>query len=203
MVIGVFSAGTRSVLLNVDPEMYFCACGLSCSDPFFGIISVTVRFAIVVGTGMIFTSGIGGEDGMAFGDDFWDFAEILVEGFGDNFAPPLDGDRPEEDFSFTHSLFLLVFAMFKFVRDPSLFFEVPCFCEQIPFKDCKIIFLDLIGPRHITAGSVGMYDARAIGRETIRIEEKLSNPASTFTSSTSSGIIRSHSLNRSVESSLG
>ena len=203
-MIGVLSTGARSVLLNARREMYFCSCGLRCNDPSFGAVSVAVLFANVVEAGMIFVSGIEGEDGMVFGDVFEDFGEILAEGFGDNFAAALDGDRLEEEgLSFTHSPFLLVFAMFKFVRDFSLFFEVPFCCEKIPFRDCKIIFLDLIGPRHITAGLVGIYDDRAIGRETIRIEEKLPNPASTFTSSIDSGINRSHSLKRSVESSLG
>jgi hypothetical protein len=185
--------------------MYFCSCGLRCNEPSFGVVSVAVLLPNIVGAGMIFVSGIGGEDGMAFGDVFEDFGEILAEGFGDNFAAALDGDRPEEEegLSFTHSLFLLVFAMFKFVWDFSPFFKMPFCGEEIPFGDCKIIFLDLIGPRHITAGLVGIYDDRAIGRETIRIEEKLSNPASTFSSSISSGINRSHSLKRSVESSLG
>jgi hypothetical protein len=184
--------------------MHFCLYGLRCNDSSFGAVPVAVLFADVVGAGMIFVSGIEREDGMVFGDDFKDFREILAGGFGDNFAAALDGDRPEEEgLSFTHSLFLLVFAMFKFVCDFSPFFEVPFCGEKIPFKDCKIIFLDLIGPRHITAGFVGIYDDRAIGRETMRSEEKLSYPASTFTSSISRGINRSHSLKRSVESSLG
>ena len=80
------------------------------------MLSVTERFAAAEITGMTFTSGIDGGAGEAFGDVFEDFGNILMEGFGDIFAPALDGERPEEeDFSFTHSLFLLVFAMFEVV----------------------------------------------------------------------------------------
>jgi len=178
-----------SVLRTVHAGMYIFGCGLRPNDPLFGETSVVSFFAVGVGIDGAFIPRSDGGDG----DDF-----------GEALAVALDSDRPEEErFILPHSLFLLVSAIFEFARDFSPFLDVPNFCEKIPVRDCNIMFLDLIGPRHITAGSVGMYDDKAIGRETIRIEEKLSNPASTFTSSTSSGIIRSHSLNRSVESSLG
>jgi hypothetical protein len=59
-----------------------------------------------------------------------------------------------------------------------------------------ILFSDEIGPRDTTAASEGMYAESANGIDTIRRVEKLSKPASTFTSSAMAGISRSHAVKR-------
>jgi hypothetical protein len=66
-----------------------------------------------------------------------------------------------------------------------------------------ILFSDKIGPRDKTATWEGMYAERANGIDTIRRVEKLSNPASIFTSSAMAGISRSHEANKFSMSSLG
>ena len=157
-MIDVLSAGTRSVLLTIHAGMNVFGYELRPNDLLVGATSATALFAAAVGIGWVFVPRNDGGDSEDFGEAFDEvFDESLVEVFDEALVVALDGDRPEDErLGFTHSLFRLVFAKFKFVRDFSPFFEVLSFCEKIPSRDCNIIFLDLIGPRHITAGLVGM-----------------------------------------------
>ena len=59
-----------------------------------------------------------------------------------------------------------------------------------------------MGPRETTAGFYGRYPESDIGIDTISREEKLLNPASTFTSFATKGISLNHSRKRSVDNAL-